>query len=494
MKALRGSILFRILNISITTPSVFWIFCEAGLAAPIITCEASFANSLDDQYSPKFERLIDKQARQFVQLLISTQSEPLTSSERGSRLQDANRIFKEITASDPKVLELVTEEWLNWRAGSVHRIEARRTRLIFDIQTLEEQLLSLRNDSLEMAEWRMLEDSEKAPGLKSTFQALLKSQDRSKTPSMPLVVKDNRYIFTNLTSGPNQFDGRAPSGHRLLVIGARMLSDETVLSWSSDHTLIMWKLKRGKFVVDQILGETENSDPAKGHTHTVMGAQVLGDGRLISWSYDRSLILWRQLEGGNFVVDQRIGEAFNTDPMVGHVHAVNGVKMLPSGKLLSWSDDKTLILWTVQQGAFVLEHRLGKLDESDPEKGHASAINGAQSLSDGRIISWSGDNTLVFWKFENGKFAFQRRLGERFNTDPSKGHTAKITRVYELTDGTIISLDLFERLIIWGYRYPDAIESEIKRLSVALEVLNLELIRLEAQTSSVGHTLAGESL
>ena len=59
---------------------------------------------------------------------------------------------------------------------------------------------------------------------------------------------------------------------------------------------------------------------------------------------------------------------------------------MPDGRILSWSNDKTLRLSDGQSGA-----PLAVLD------GHAEAITGVQLLTDGRILSWSYDNTLRLW-------------------------------------------------------------------------------------------------
>ena len=67
----------------------------------------------------------------------------------------------------------------------------------------------------------------------------------------------------------------------------------------------------------------------------------------------------------------------------GHTADVNGALVLSDGRLLSWSDDKTLRLWDEQSGA-----SLAVL------KGHTNWVNGALELSDGRLLSWAWDKTL----------------------------------------------------------------------------------------------------
>ena len=71
----------------------------------------------------------------------------------------------------------------------------------------------------------------------------------------------------------------------------------------------------------------------------------------------------------------------------GHTDEVYGVLSLPDGRLLSWSTDRTLRLWDVGSGA-----PLATLE------GHTDSVEGALTLPDGRLLSWSfGDNTLRLW-------------------------------------------------------------------------------------------------
>ncbi|PJF32049.1 MAG: hypothetical protein CUN51_00005, partial [Candidatus Thermofonsia Clade 1 bacterium] len=73
----------------------------------------------------------------------------------------------------------------------------------------------------------------------------------------------------------------------------------------------------------------------RGHEGRVEGALELHDGRLLSWSWDRTLRLWAA--GGAALATLR-----------GHEYGVEGVLELRDGRLLSW-DRKTLRLWAVNR-------------------------------------------------------------------------------------------------------------------------------------------------
>jgi hypothetical protein len=69
----------------------------------------------------------------------------------------------------------------------------------------------------------------------------------------------------------------------------------------------------------------------KGHGYWGVGAAEVKDGRLLSWSVDRTLRLWAS-----------DGKALSE--MKGHGDAVYGAAELKDGRLLSWSRDETLRL------------------------------------------------------------------------------------------------------------------------------------------------------
>ena len=76
----------------------------------------------------------------------------------------------------------------------------------------------------------------------------------------------------------------------------------------------------------------------QGHTKYILGTQLLPDGRILSWSFDKTLRLWDGQSGAALVVLQ------------GHTEHVKGAQLLPDGRILSWSLDKTLRLWDGQSG------------------------------------------------------------------------------------------------------------------------------------------------
>ncbi|MEZ4669524.1 MAG: NB-ARC domain-containing protein [Anaerolineae bacterium] len=152
-----------------------------------------------------------------------------------------------------------------------------------------------------------------------------------------------------------------------------------------------------------------------GHQARVNGAIRLDDGRMLSWSDDGTLRLW-----------SISGEALNA--LEGHSGAVIGALQLTNKNILSWSRDHTLRLWHLDG------HSLKSLE------GHRDEVIGALQLTGGNILSWSLDYTLRLWRFD----------GHPLNV--LKGHTAEVVGTLQLSDGRLLSWASYHdsSLRIWG--------------------------------------------
>jgi WD40 repeat protein len=149
-----------------------------------------------------------------------------------------------------------------------------------------------------------------------------------------------------------------------------------------------------------------------GHTHGVWGALVLPGGRLLSWSADKTLRLWSA--DGAVVSELR-----------GHRGEVTGALVLPDGRLLSWSNDNAPRLWSADGAA------LSELRE------HTWGVNGVLVLPDGRLLSW-GDNTLRLWSVEGVALS------------ELHGHTHWVTGALVLPDGRLLSWSYDNTLRLWS--------------------------------------------
>ena len=100
---------------------------------------------------------------------------------------------------------------------------------------------------------------------------------------------------------------------------------------------------------------------------------------------------------------------------------------LNDGRILSWSSDNTLRLWDGQSGQClkVLE-------------GHSNSVLGALALNDGRILSWSWDKTLRLWDGQSGQCL-----------KVLEGHSISVDGALALNDGRILSWSEDNTLRLW---------------------------------------------
>ena len=187
-------------------------------------------------------------------------------------------------------------------------------------------------------------------------------------------------------------------GHIGRINGALELCDGRVLSWSGDKTLRFWDSQNGACL-----------EVLEGHKDAVLCVKELKSGRLLSWAGDKTLRLWDGRSGACLAI------------LEGHMDAVLDTIELKSGKLLSRSSDRTLRLWDEMNGAC-----LAVL------VGHSATVWGAMELKNERLLSWSSDKTLRLWNQKNGDCLAVL-----------EGHTNEVRGALEVSE---------KRIVSWGAR------------------------------------------
>ncbi len=193
---------------------------------------------------------------------------------------------------------------------------------------------------------------------------------------------------------------RELKGHDGAIKGAVGLPDGRLLSWSVDRTLRVWS--------------PEGADPQvlAGHAGGVTGAIAVGDDRILSWGHDPALRLWRR-------------GTERPEVLQGHQDWVQGGLELSDGHLLSWSHDGTLRVWS------------GEGEPRAPLVGHRSSVVGALELAERRILSWSQDGTLCIWKLSGDPYAVL------------EAHTEPVLGAMQLSDDRVVSWSQDGTACLW---------------------------------------------
>ena len=217
------------------------------------------------------------------------------------------------------------------------------------------------------------------------------------------------WFWLNKVKRPKEYQ---PNPCKLVIENAGnhaiFLSNGDALSWGTDdNNLRILSLETG--VCKAVL---------KGHTDHINGAREQSSGDILSWSNDKTIRLWSPDGTCKTVLE-------------GHIDEVNGAIELHSGDILSWSrgincNDNTLRLWSPDGTCkAVLE-------------GHTDEIRGATELHSGDILSWSYDCTMRIWSPDGTcKAVFE-------------GHTSLVRDVTELHSGDILSWSYDCTMRIWS--------------------------------------------
>ena len=155
---------------------------------------------------------------------------------------------------------------------------------------------------------------------------------------------------------------------------------------------------------------------SEGHTRTIEVIAVLPYGRVISGSYDRTLRVW----------DTATGQCLQT--LKGHRDRIRCVTGLSEGRVISGSDDCTLRVWDAATGQCLRTLT-----------GHKDRIRCVAVLPDGLVVSGSDDHTLRVWNASTGQC--QQIL---------EGHRDRIRCIAILPDGRVVSGSYDSTLRVWN--------------------------------------------
>lgn len=175
----------------------------------------------------------------------------------------------------------------------------------------------------------------------------------------------------------NEKENLVLKGHsKEIIVIAFSPVDDTLVSGSSDGTVILWDTRTG-----EKQAELKNNSP-------VYSASFSPNGAFLATNSNREIIIWDVLKAEKFIT------------LSGHNNNVNSVAFSPNGKMLaSGSSDKTIKLWEIPTGIRlktlkVRGEKFTDFDDSLP----------VSFSPDGKILaSGSFNRTVRLWSMPEGK-------------------------------------------------------------------------------------------
>jgi WD40 repeat protein len=152
-----------------------------------------------------------------------------------------------------------------------------------------------------------------------------------------------------------------------------------------------------------------------GHHGHVNALAVLPDGRVVSGSNDKTVRVWN-LETG------RVLATFH-----GHEGYVNALAVLPNGRVVSGSHDNTVRVWDLETSRALATFH-----------GHQGYVSALAVLPNGRVVSGSHDNTVRVWDLETGR-----------SLATLHGHRNSVNAVAVLPDGRVLSGSNDKTVRVW---------------------------------------------
>ncbi|MCL4253442.1 MAG: WD40 repeat domain-containing protein [Anaerolineae bacterium] len=233
----------------------------------------------------------------------------------------------------------------------------------------------------------------------------------------------------------NGYDPLLPAGgmlvrimkHGISLMGVKELSNGNILTWDRDNTLRIWR-SDGRLI--NIL---------TGHQEYIYSVIVLQNDTILSWDTYGLTRLWDS--------DGRLMKMLHEAQSKRVVGCIKGAIELTNGHILSWYHDSNVLQLWDENG-----EKLAEL------VGHTAFVSQAQSLPDGRILSWADDYTVRLW---DGDGNLLKTL---------LGHKDAIAGV-QILDDAIVSEDA-NNIFIWG------LEGELVK-SVAQKLLYQRYILLD---------------
>jgi len=192
-----------------------------------------------------------------------------------------------------------------------------------------------------------------------------------------------------------------PEVHERSILGVAVTKEGHIVTASEDHTLKILNACASSAEPPyapraQNRGAASCRTTFEGHGDRVRCVCALPDGRVVSGSRDKTLIVWardssRLRERLRQMLDRQMLEGLRERVLEGHADYVWCVVALSDDRVASGSKDATIIVWNVNTG-----------EELQYLQGHGDSVRCLAVLPDGLLLSGSSDGLLKFWDVTQG--------------------------------------------------------------------------------------------
>jgi WD40 repeat protein len=246
--------------------------------------------------------------------------------------------------------------------------------------------------------------------------------------------------LTRLAHTPKNSCVAKLEGHTDSINGALILTDGKILSWSKDKTLKIWDNNAFRCILT-----------LEDHNTSVIGALEMMDGRILSWTenYENSLRIWNRHNGVCLAI------------LKGHTRSINGALELSNGALVSWAGKDRSIYYEEEEEKELYRryivsttHKAAPDEDADTDlrlwdcesghckallKGHTCAVVGALELSNKQLVTWSEDWTIRIWD-----------LPGALCNKTLEGHRGEVIGVMEMSNGRLLSWSKDHTIRLWN--------------------------------------------
>jgi len=209
--------------------------------------------------------------------------------------------------------------------------------------------------------------------------SIIKENNKYKLKIKFIILRRKKYLYINLNNNKDEYyekiikekDNKINELNKKIKLLEEQLKDKTNnLNNNNSNNNFDISLKNPIHILNY-------------HKDTINCLAILNDGRLISGSYDNSIIIYNKT---TFLPDLIINE---------HIGPVWSIIQLSSGIIATCSNDETIKLFNIKENNYNIIQTLND---------HTDSVNLIIEIKNKYLVSCSSDNSIIFYLKDNLKY------------------------------------------------------------------------------------------